>query len=316
MKTLLRLPNWLGDFVMSLPIIRALEKKNPDLICFGLGHFSALYPLFGFQAEFAALPPKNHKLQYFRYFLSQRGQFERTISLANSERADLECFLTGAKNRYGVAWAGRRRLLVNKKYVLEQDFRKDARHQVAIWQDFLRHFELAEDLDFSPFQIRSSMEPSSTKKISLICGSENSPEKRWSPEKYADLIREIKNNFVDTEIVLLGTKKDFAICEQIAACNKEVKNLAGTTNLREFAEHLAASALVVGNDTGGIHLANAFGIATIALFGPTNPTKTAPIFSAPLAIIQPENCPETGGADIDEITVEKVLLQVEKILSN
>ncbi|MBR1376067.1 MAG: glycosyltransferase family 9 protein [Cardiobacteriaceae bacterium] len=314
MKTLLRLPNWLGDFVMSLPIIRALEKKNPDLVCFALRHFSALYPLFGFSAEFSALPPKNKKLQYFRHFWSMRGEFERAILLANSERADFECFLSGAKNRYGVAWAERRRFLVNQRYFLPQDFSTDARHQVAIWQDFLRYFDLAAELDFSPFSINSQKTERSTKTISFICGSENSPEKRWSPEKYANLIREIKNNFSDTEIFLLGTEKDFAICEQISSCNKEVQNLAGTTDLREFAQKLAASSLVVGNDTGGIHLANAFGIPTIALFGPTNPRKTAPIFSAPLAIIQPENCPETGGADIDEITVEKVLLQVEKML--
>jgi ADP-heptose:LPS heptosyltransferase len=51
----------------------------------------------------------------------------------------------------------------------------------------------------------------------------------------------------------------------------------------------------VSNDTGGMHLANALGVPLVALFGPTNPVRTGPVFDAPFIILQPPGCPPTGG---------------------
>lgn len=53
-------------------------------------------------------------------------------------------------------------------------------------------------------------------------------------------------------------------------------NVLRCTSLAELAGHLANAALYVGNDAGITHLAAAVGCATIALFGPTDPTVWAP----------------------------------------
>ena len=64
------------------------------------------------------------------------------------------------------------------------------------------------------------------------------------------------------------------------------------------------------NDTGGMHLANALGVPVIALFGPTNPVRTGPVFAAPVRILQPPGCPPTGGAALPASPRETVIQAV------
>jgi ADP-heptose:LPS heptosyltransferase len=54
-----------------------------------------------------------------------------------------------------------------------------------------------------------------------------------------------------------------------------------------------------------MHLANMLGTPVVAVFGPTNPVRTGPIFSTPHLILQPDNCPVTGGMPIEEVSVER-----------
>ena len=52
------------------------------------------------------------------------------------------------------------------------------------------------------------------------------------------------------------------------------------TELSELAEELASCCLVIGNDTGSMHLANMVGTEVFVLFGPTNSIKTKPFFDS------------------------------------
>jgi ADP-heptose:LPS heptosyltransferase len=63
-----------------------------------------------------------------------------------------------------------------------------------------------------------------------------------------------------------------------------------------------------------MHLANMLDTPVVAVFGPTNPVRTGPIFSTPHVILQPKNCPITGGKSIKEISPERVSVEVLKYL--
>ena len=67
------------------------------------------------------------------------------------------------------------------------------------------------------------------------------------------------------------------------------------------------------NDTGGMHLANALGVPLVALFGPTNPLRTGPVFAAPSRILQPPGCPPTGGAALAGLPPETVLAAIAEM---
>jgi ADP-heptose:LPS heptosyltransferase len=113
----------------------------------------------------------------------------------------------------------------------------------------------------------------------------------------------------DRRFVLFGTANDRSITSQIADgfADTRVENLAGQTSLVEFAARLQACLLLVTNDTGGMHLANALGVPLLALFGPTNPVRTGPVFAARARILQPPGCPATGGGALAELQPETVL---------
>ena len=75
-------------------------------------------------------------------------------------------------------------------------------------------------------------------------------------------------------------------------------------------KQIARCAVLACNDTGGMHLANMLGVPVVAVFGPTNPVRTGPVFEARAAVLQPPGCPATGGADIAGVTAERVTAAV------
>jgi ADP-heptose:LPS heptosyltransferase len=123
------------------------------------------------------------------------------------------------------------------------------------------------------------------------------------------LIQAILAVRADARITLFGTANDVPIAQAVAEgfAPNQVINLAGQTNLVEFAGALGDCAAIVCNDTGGMHLANLFGVPVIAVYGPTNPIRTGPIFDAPRVILQPPGCPPTGGASLDQLPATQVV---------
>ena len=93
------------------------------------------------------------------------------------------------------------------------------------------------------------------------------PQKRWMPERYA----EIAQNIIDTfalDVVLLGTSED-DICDEIARYCPSVNNLKGLTSLRRSMAIISFAKMAIGNDTGLIHIAEALGVNSIMILGPT-----------------------------------------------
>jgi ADP-heptose:LPS heptosyltransferase len=119
----------------------------------------------------------------------------------------------------------------------------------------------------------------------------------------------------DERFILFGTPGDRAVASAISSGldPARVSNLAGRTGLLEFAARLAQCRLLVSNDTGGMHLANALGVPLVALFGPTNPIRTGPVFSSPYRILQPPGCPPTGGGSLAELPPEAVVAAVRDL---
>jgi ADP-heptose:LPS heptosyltransferase/lauroyl/myristoyl acyltransferase len=278
-----RLPNWLGDVVMTLPLLRALRASRPDaeITLIGKAAFAPLVQTWGVADRYEPLPP--HGLGYFHHFWRQRRAYPDVYLLfTNSLRGDLEAWLTRCPQRFGLLRPGKLRPLLSHAYCVPADFDEQQHHQLELWENFLRHFGLAAPPDFTPLlsEIRDSKS-----KIGLIAGSENTPAKRWPVTHWRTLIEA----FPPQHFVLLGTAKDAAITHEVAAgfAPERVTDLAGQTDLPGFAARLGDCALLVTNDTGGMHLANALGVPLIALFGPTNSVRTGPVFHAPRHLLQP-----------------------------
>jgi heptosyltransferase II len=99
--------------------------------------------------------------------------------------------------------------------------------------------------------------------------------KRWPIESFVSLTKQIleceKLNKYEIKI-LAGPDDNFCkVFDEIAlSSNGRVENLQGKTSLDQSCEIVAKSSLVVGNDTGLIHVAESLGINVIDIFGPTH----------------------------------------------
>ena len=305
----IRLPNWLGDVVMVLPLLRAIRAGRPDaeITLIAKPQFLPLLKQFGVADRLRPLPPRG--VGYFAHFRKLSGEFPDCYFLfTNSARGDLEAWLTRCPQRFGIARPGKWRPLLTHTYAPPAGFDESQHHQFELWTDFLKHFGLVAAPDLAPFRLSTfNLQPSTSAPIGLICGSENSPEKRWPVEHWRALITALP----DERFALLGTANDRAITDAVAAgFGDRVENLAGKTGLLEFAAKLRECRLLVANDTGGMHLANALGVPLIALFGPTNPVRTSPIFLSPVSILQPPGCAATGGGALSDLSPETVCAAV------
>jgi len=298
----IRLPNWLGDVVMALPLLRALRAARPDaeFTLIGKGAFEPLVRQWDVCDVYTALPKRGRG--YFRFFRELRHRYPDTYLLfTNSVRGDVEAWLTRAPQRFGLERPGRRRPLLTHTYALPAGYDEARHHQLALWTDFLGYFGLERAPERS---VCPPPKPDGPPVIGLICGSENTPAKRWPVRHWRALIAAVP----EARFVLFGTPADRVLTTAVAAGAEaaRVENLAGQTDLPAFIARLRACHALVANDTGGLHLANALGVPVIGLFGPTNPVRTGPVFAAPTVVLQPPGCPPTGGGSLEALTPDTV----------
>ncbi|MFC1461616.1 glycosyltransferase family 9 protein, partial [Verrucomicrobiota bacterium] len=86
------------------------------------------------------------------------------------------------------------------------------------------------------------------------------------------------NDSLKCSILVLGSASERELCGRVArTIGPSAVDLAGQTTLPELAAALSLCALVIANDSGGMHLATAVGTPVVAVFGITDPAKTGPM---------------------------------------
>ncbi|MBR1397037.1 MAG: glycosyltransferase family 9 protein [Selenomonadaceae bacterium] len=127
------------------------------------------------------------------------------------------------------------------------------------------------------------------KKLILFVHMRTSWEsKNWSPQHYNEVLNLINS---DVQIVFSGSKDDSSYIEQ--ACvnlNKKTLSIAGEVNLLELAALFKTATLLLTCDTGPLHIAEAVGLKTLSLWGPTSPEMYGPLTPGHFFIITPNEC--------------------------
>jgi heptosyltransferase-2 len=105
----------------------------------------------------------------------------------------------------------------------------------------------------------------------MICVAPGSKweTKKWGKENYSSLCKELLINGYD--VVTIGSKDDVKECEYIKTHNERVINLCGLLTINETAAVIRKSALLVSNDSAPVHIASAAATPVIDIYGPTNP---------------------------------------------
>lgn len=112
-------------------------------------------------------------------------------------------------------------------------------------------------------------------RISILPGGKS--ENRWQNKRwpyYFELSELILKKYPDIEICIIGTAED-TVSEDMLALD-QVSDFRGKLTLAETAWVLKSSDIVVGNDCGPMHIADAVGTAGVCIFGPTCELKNSP----------------------------------------
>ena len=106
-------------------------------------------------------------------------------------------------------------------------------------------------------------------------GSAHRLDKRWPAERYGQLGKILAERGYD--VVIIGGPQESALARQIQREVGQARDLTGRTDFAKVAVLGAKASLVVGNDTGPLHLAAATGSPTVVLFSSaSDPELAAP----------------------------------------
>ncbi len=259
MKILIELPTWLGDCVMATPAIENIVNFYNDVEITFIGSFVSIEAL------------KNHPKAIKTFVLDKKytslykisrdlGNFDAFFSFRSSIRSKFLKFLISAK----------------KKYQFDKN-KYQNRHQVEKYNDFIND-SLSINLTAGKLQIYGYNIAKSKKKIlGINPGASYGSAKRWYPQEFAKVARELSGEY---DVIIFGGSGETDIAGDIeqALIDSGVtnyKNLAGNTTITELINKIASLDLFITGDSGPMHVAAAFQVPTVAIFGPTKDKETS-----------------------------------------
>lgn len=291
-------PDHLGDVLLSTPAIRAIKQKRPDISIHVLcGEWSAnvlanydeidlvlTLPFPGFNR---ALPSDNTPNPYMQAVASSRMLRKIGYSSAVIMRPDhwwgaMLAFFAGIRERIGYDMANVSPFLTTAlehqhQHVVEQNLRL-----VENWTGELHSNQAEysfpvfdEDRDYIDSDLLDWRIPSEKPIICIHAGS-GSTFKLWDALKWAKVADMLTSQF-SASIVFTGSASEIFMINTIKHhMTENAYIMAGSTNLGQLAALYARSSVVLGSDSGPMHLAAAVDTPTVTLFGPADPVEFSP----------------------------------------
>ena len=280
-RSLIIAPQWIGDAVMSEPLLARLSKRGEQLTLAALPWVAPVYRAMPQVAEVIELPFAHGRLDWAarrRVAGELRGRFDAAYVLPNSIKSALIPWLAGIPRRIGYQGEGRV-LLLNERLPNPVGRPPMVAFYAALSGEPAREGERPL-MKFDPTVLDSATRAAGVQPRAYWAfapGAEYGPAKCWPADHYAELARALYAQH-GQPVLLLGSGKEAALCEQIAAQSEGAcRVLAGQTSLLDAMALIAAARGVVSNDSGLMHVAAAFGVPQAAVFGSTSPEHTPPL---------------------------------------
>jgi len=298
-RILIIAPNWIGDAVMTQPLLAALKDQYPESNIDVLAS-TWVAPVYRACSEVNQVIDAKFEHKQLQWGLRKQlakelaiKKYQACFVLPNSFKSALIPWLANIPFRVGYRGELRFGLInlslnnpskVNRPPMVE--------HYLALSQ------LLSDEQISSPFKnitpqlnVSNAAKQSVETKLSaakinpatlyILCpGAEYGPTKRWPTTHFADLAQRLIASNPSNQIVLLGGKGDHALAQEItskAKQNAHIHNWCGDTPLDEAIALIGMSKAVVSNDSGLMHIAAALKTPQVAIFGSSDPAHTPPL---------------------------------------
>jgi heptosyltransferase-1 len=280
-------PSALGDIVHALPVLSALRARFPEASITWVVNKSyepllAGHPDLTETLAFDRGVSKRGPLSSLAYLVRfarelRRRHFDLVVDLQGLLRSGLMCLATRSPRIIGFANAreGSRFTYTDRIAIADAD----RIHAVD------RYWRVVEALGAGDSPKRFHVPISSDVRAWALTELRNLPRpiiavavgakwltKRWPPEHFAELLRPVQGS-----CLFVGTGDDTVLSRDVMkrlACSW--RDFTGRTTLPQLAGLLAACDIMVGNDTGPLHLAAALGKPCVAPYTCTRIAKHGP----------------------------------------
>lgn len=332
----------IGDVIMASPLIAAVRRRYPDARLAWLVQPEAAALLQANTAldevivwprgEWRRLLRRGHwwkLLREMRTFVRglRKQRFDLALDLQGLMKSGVWAWLSGARERVGLGSKEGSGFLMTR--VIEKP-----KGEGLIGSEY-RYIAEQLGLGAQPFAMRVALTEEDRRFASgyvarhglaggyaVVCPFTTRPQKHWFDEAWAALVARLRAE-LGLEIVMLGGPGDRAAAERLLALAPgQIVSATGETTLRQAAALIERARLLVGVDTGLLHMGTAFDIPTIALFGSTCPylytdsPRTVVLYKA-LPCSPCKRNPTCGGAYtcMREITPDEVLATARRLLT-
>jgi heptosyltransferase-2 len=280
-RALIVAPQWIGDAVMCEPLLRRLAARGERLTVAALPWVAPVFRAMAAVAEIVELPFAHGRLDWAarrRLGAQLWGRFDVAYVLPNSIKAALLPWFAGIPRRIGYRGEGRWGLLNERLPNVAGRPPMVAFYSALAGTPGDPGERPAMAFDDATLQAATTRAGVARGAYFVFApGAEYGPAKCWPAAHYAALARAL-NARHGQPVLLLGSAKERALCEGIAAASDAAcRVLAGQTSLVDAMALIAASRGLVSNDSGLMHVAAAFGLPQAAVFGSTSPEHTPPL---------------------------------------
>ena len=286
-------PSWIGDAVLSHPLLVRLKERDPSCALDVLAP-SWVLPVFRRMPEVSRTIelPFGHgdlRLAARRRFARSLPAYDQAIVLPNSFKSALIPWSAGIGRRTGYHGEMRFGLLNDRRRLDKQALPLIAERFAALAQPAgealrrpLPEPRLTIDAGSRDATVRALGLDLSRPVAAFAPGAEYGPAKRWPARHFIELGHALIER--GYRIWLFGSSKDAEVADEISASlgkgtgsGSLVTNLAGRTSLEAAIDLLSVASRVVTNDSGLMHVAAALERPMAAIFGSSSPQFTPPL---------------------------------------
>jgi lipopolysaccharide heptosyltransferase II len=280
-RLLIDLPNWVGDVALTLPALTGLMGTNANgattLHC--RPAVERLLELLFPGAEILATATRTAPLSGARRILAGGGRFDVGVTFRHSTRGKLLLLLT-ARHRLGSRGGGGT-LLLSEAFPVPRD-----RHQVHDADSLLERLGAAPaDAGWRPAvpgilvdEGRAALARAGVQlrpAVGLLPGAAWGASKQWPPELFGRLVPLLMDGGA-RPLVVIGPGEETLAAAISEAAGLDVPTVGPELDVAGLFGLLSLLETAVCNDSGPMHLAALTGTPVVALFGPTDPRRTAP----------------------------------------
>jgi heptosyltransferase II len=342
-RILIIAPQWIGDAVMSLPLLNLIKQNFSnsiiDVLC-----TPWVAPIYKANPDTTNVIKTNFQHRSLQLGLRlttaqniKAMNYTMAFVLPNSFKSALIPWLAGIPKRIGYRGELRFGLINNTLPNPSRQVRTPMAEHYAQLLNTIQKLPIdLRNLPTPRLEISEESARETNQQLAPIAnhpfyvfapGAEYGPAKRWPSDHYAQLAQQILASEPNSHIVILGSQNDHVVGHQIQTHSNHanrIQNWCGQISLDQSIAVIAKSRCLISNDSGLMHIGAALSVPQVAIFGSSNPKHTPPLSKKAQVVwlglscspCYERNCPLGHLNCLNEIKPERIYAMLSNLKSN